>query len=119
MVYYFLGACCALMLTTALILDLERKRHRLRHIALRLEQITDGKVRSRVRHVRGLTLSMFMYEQLLQQLHAQIAEVEREHGIEPVEFSGRDWYFMEKRLGQLEGRVERLAGVLASSSGRV
>ena len=113
MVYYFLGVSCALLLTLFLILDLERKRHRLRHIALRLEQITSGKVRSRVRHVRGLTLSMFMYEQLLQQLLVQIAAVERENGIEPAEFSGRDWYFMEKRLGQLEGRVERLAGVLS------
>lgn len=115
MVFYFVGIFCALVLTVALVMDLERKRVRLRRIALRLEQITSGKVRSRVRHVRRMTLSTFMYEQLIQQMHAQIAAVERDSGIETIDLSDRDWFFLENRLRQFEERVERLAQVLASA----
>ena len=109
MALYFLGVLCALGITIGLMLDLERKRRRLRQLALRLEEITRGQVRSRVRHVRRLTLSMFMYEQLLGQLHDEIFAIEQERGLEPGKLGGRDFYFLENRIKRLEERVERLA----------
>ncbi|MBT4500720.1 MAG: hypothetical protein HOC74_23515 [Gemmatimonadetes bacterium] len=115
MTYYFLGILCALLITIALVLDLERKRRKIRHIALRLEEITRGKTRLRVRHVRQLTLSTFLYEQLIGQVNDEIAAVEEEHGIEPTELPHRDFFFLERRLRQMQDRVERLAQVIDDS----
>jgi hypothetical protein len=112
MAYYFLGILCALLITIALVLDLERKRRKIRHIALRLEEITRGKTRSRVRHVRQLTLSSFLYEQLIGQVNDEIAAVEEENGIQSAELPHRDFFFLERRLRQMQDRVERLAQVI-------
>jgi len=113
MTYYFLGVFCAFIITIALILDLERKRNMMAHIGARLEELTKGNIRSRVRHIRRLSLSLFMYEQVVQQMHEQIAEFEEENGLTPPELPGRGLPFLsEKRLEQMEERVEQLAGVI-------
>lgn len=111
-VYYFLGILCAFGLTIFLILDLDRKRKRLRQIVIRLEPIVHGQTRHRVRFIRRLSLSLFLYEQLVRQLHKQIAAVEEENGIETPELPKHDWIFFEKRLSQIEQRVEKLEEVL-------
>ena len=113
MVYYFIGAFCALLLTVGLILDLERKRQALRNIVLRLEQITSRRTRSRIHHLRRLTLSMFLYEQVLRQLDQELATLEQERGLEPQPLTKRDFYLLERRLRQLRERVERLAATAA------
>jgi len=115
MTYYFLGILCALLITITLVLDLERKRRKIRHIALRLEAITRGATRSRVRHVRRLTLSTFLYEQLIGQVHEEIAAVEQEHGIQPAELPRRDFFIFERRLRQMQDRVEHLAQLIGDS----
>lgn len=112
-VFYFLGLLCALILTIFLILDMDRKRKRLRRVVIKLESIVHGEAKQRIHFIRQLTLSLFFYEQLVKQLHEQIAAIEEENGIETSELPKRDWIFFEKKLNQIEQRVEKLEEVLA------
>ena len=96
-----------------LIWDMERKRERIGRLASRVEHLSSGKEKLKIRHLRRLNLSVFFHERVLRDLGIEIEELEHNNGLEtaPAE---RQSKFFSKKMQNMEERVARLEEVLGS-----
>ena len=110
--FFFFGFLLVLGIISYLIWDSERRKERIGDLTSRLEQLVKGDDKLRMRHLRRMNLSAFLHERVLDELDREVAELERDNGLDPIPRARRLLVFHQRRLDHLDERVARLEQTL-------
>ena len=112
--FFFFGALLAFAIVSYLIWDSERRKERVGHLAARLEHLSKGSEKFKIRHLRRLNLSAFFHDRVLNEMDRKIVELECDNGLEtppPVEGVRR----FSRKLERMEERMARPEEVMGQS----
>ena len=110
MAVLFFAVIGAIAVTGLLLYDMDRKRQRMKSILERLGPLVK-KGKFRAQHMRRLSMSLFMSQQLKAALEREVLLLEREHEIPPPDpdkggfalTAGKSLQLLEDRVAMLEG----------------
>ena len=106
--FFFFGFLLVLGIISYLIWESERRKERIGDLTLRLERMVKGDDKLRMRHLRRLNLSAFLHDRVLRELDGEVADLERDSGLEPVPRGRRLLVLHQRRIDHLDERLARL-----------
>lgn len=105
------GTLVLMALGGVLYTSVMRLRKRLGLLARRLGQICSGEARARAETIGRLSHRMVLFDELIDELEHEIGSLERDRGYEEPAAAFFISFFPNRRLNQLDQRLERLEEV--------